>query len=490
MTMSIAEMTLTAGEHHRFEAAGRPFVYLVPSAAIFALDETADAIMRALTTRPYTREELVSSLADRHEPVRVESTIAELAGVRAIALAGAPPKPQPKIIPLQPFPLTTMVLNVTNQCNLACTYCYEYGEDKIVDTKNGKQPKFMTEETARASVDFLLKESGEIKNAHLTFFGGETLMNLPVLKRTIAYARTRAAEVGKQVDFSLTTNATLLKPDIIEFLADNQVGVTISIDGPKDLQNKFRVFHNGAGSYDVVVPKIKALLQKHRSRPVGARVTLTSPTLDVKRIFQHLTEEIGFWEVGFAPVTTAPNRDYAIGEAGFDVLLAQFRELAYEFLEASVENRHHGFSNVKETLDEIHKGMSKAYPCGAGLGLLGVATDGDVALCHRFAGSDAHKFGTVHDGIDRQAQQAFLESHHIADKTDCRTCWARPLCAGGCYHEAHTRYGETVKPNLHYCEWIRGWTEVCLEVYGELSQRNPAFLTQFDRDEPLGERAS
>ena len=133
--------------------------------------------------------------------------------------------------------------------------------------------------------------------------------------------------------------------------------------------------------------------------------------------------------------------------------------------------------------------MSKAYPCGAGLGLLGVSTDGDVALCHRFAGSDAHKFGTVRTGIDRAVQTAFLERHHVVDKTDCSQCWARPLCSGGCYHEAHVRYGSTARPNLHYCEWIRGWTETCLEVYGELSERNPAFLARFDRDEPKAEVA-
>ncbi len=142
-----------------------------------------------------------------------------------------------------------------------------------------------------------------------------------MLKSTIAYARERAAEVGKDIDFSLTTNATLLKPEVIEFLAENRVGVTISIDGPEDLQNRFRVFKNGAGSYDVAAPKIKALLARHRSRPIGARVTLTRQTLDVARIYRHLTEEIGFWEVGFAPVTTAPSRDYAIADGGFDELL-------------------------------------------------------------------------------------------------------------------------------------------------------------------------
>ena len=464
-----------AREHHRFEAAGKPFVYLVPSAAIFELDEAADRVLRTLAERPYTRDELLAEFGD------VESSIAELARVQAIGEVSTTPAPAPKVIPL--VPLTTMVLNVTNQCNLSCTYCYEYGEDKIVDTENGRQPKFMSEETARESVEFMLKESGANRMAHITFFGGETLLNFPVLKKTIDYARRRAAEIGKDVDFSLTTNATLLKPEIIEFLADNHVGVTISIDGPRDVQDKFRVFNNGAGSYDVVAPKVRELMKRHRTRPIGARVTLTSADLDVKRIYRHLTEEIGFWEVGFAPVTTSPNRAHAISDGGYDRMLGQFRELAGEFLEHAAANRHHGFSNVKETLGELHKGVSKAFPCGAGFGLLGVATDGDVALCHRFAGSDAHKIGTVRDGVDREWQHAFLQRHHIENKTDCRTCWARPLCSGGCYHEAHTRYGDTSHANLHYCEWIRGWTEVCLEVYGELSIRNPRYLAQFDRDE-------
>ena len=135
---------------------------------------------------------------------------------------------------------------------------------------------------------------------------------------------------------------------------------------------------------------------------------------------------------------------------------------------------------MKDTLEEIHKGVSKAYGCGAGLGLMGVATDGEVALCHRFAGSEAHGIGTVQGGIDRDRQFGFLKKHHIANKTDCHTCWARPICSGGCYHEAHTRYGTTAAPNLHFCEWIRGWTDTCLKIYGELAVKNPEFLRLFD----------
>ncbi len=489
---------LSVGEFHAFEASGRHFAYMVPSAAVFAFDDCADAVVALLREAPQPLEAIVAGLADRFGAGEVDETLAELQRVRAVvrrevagpdivgrdvspATGGAEaPPPRPRILPLTPVPLQTLVVNVTNQCNLSCEYCYEYGEDKIVDTENGSQPKFMSEETARAAVDFALRESGANRAAHITFFGGETLMNFPVLTKAVAYARARGRELGKDVDFSLTTNATLLRPEVIDFLADERIGVTISIDGPQEIQDKFRVFSNGQGSYAMAAPRIKALLARHTTRPIGARVTLTRQTLDVMRIYRHLHDEMGFWEVGFAPVTTAPQRGHAISDGGFDHLLAQFRELAADFLQASLENRHHGFSNVRETLQELHQGHAKAYPCGAGIGLMGVATDGEVALCHRFAGSDAHRFGSVTEGVDRETQATFLEAHHIDHKTDCQSCWARPICAGGCYHEAHTRYGTTTGPNLHYCEWIRGWTHTCLEIYGELAVKNPAFLRQFD----------
>jgi uncharacterized protein len=477
---------LSLREYRLFEAAGLKFLYLVPSAGVFAVDDCSSAVLQCLRHGACDAATIVVALSSRFDVAEVTDTIAELQRMRAIGDPVA--HASPKILPLTPVPLRTLVVNVTNQCNLSCTYCYEYGEDKIVDTANGKQPKFMSEETARASVEFMLRQSDDGATAHMTFFGGETLMNFPVLKSTLEYAHRRAAELGKLVDFSLTTNATLLRPEIIDFLAENRVGVTISIDGPEELQDKFRVFKNGKGSYVVAAPKIKALLERHRSRPIGARVTLTHQTLHVKRIFRHLTEEMGFWEVGFAPVTTAPQRGYAIGDSGFDDLLTQFRALAHDYKQAALEHAHHGFSNVRETLQEIHQGHAKAYPCGAGFGLMGVATDGEIALCHRFAGSHAHKMGDVRHGVSWDRQQAFLESHHVNEKTECQTCWARPICAGGCYHEANTRYGSTGRPNLHYCEWIRGWTQTCLEIYGEIAVRNPEFLRQFD-DEPA-ERVS
>jgi uncharacterized Fe-S cluster-containing radical SAM superfamily protein len=273
-----AETLVRLGEFHTFEAAGERFGYMVPSAAVFAFDACASAIVDVLEGGPRSIGAVARELAPRFDADEVWDTLGELWRARAIAEAKARP-PAPKILPLTVIPLQTLVVNVTNQCNLSCEYCYEYGEDKIVDTENGKQPKFMSEETARQAIDFALRESG--RTAMVTFFGGETLMNFPVLRKTVAYARARAAEVGKGIDFSLTTNATLLKPDVIDFLADERIGVTISIDGPQEVQDKFRVFHNGKGSYDIVAPKIKALLARHKSRPIGAAMpsaTLASTT--------------------------------------------------------------------------------------------------------------------------------------------------------------------------------------------------------------------
>jgi len=466
------------GEFHEFEGGGQSYLYLVPSAAIFALEDLSSAVIGLLRERDLTREEIIAELSARgFAGPDIEDTLEELHQAHAISSGDGFVEPRLESPP-QPFPLQTIVMNVTNQCNLSCSYCYEYGEDRIA-TPEGKT-KFMSEETARSTVDFLLNQSPGRRMVHLTFFGGETLLNFKVVKSSIKYAREKAAEMGKYIDFSMTTNATMLNSEIINFLAENNVGVTVSIDGPKESNDQFRVFKNGKGSYDVIAPKIKELIKVHRSRPIGARVTLTAQVVDVKTIFHHLTEEMGFDEVGFAPVTTSPVRLYAIGNKGLDHVLDQFKELADEYLEHALENKHHGFSNVNDTLQELHQGVSKAYPCGAGLGLLGVAPSGDIGLCHRFVDSPAGKLGHIDTGVDREAQSEHLSRAHINTKYDCHTCWARPVCSGGCYHEAYVRYGDTSHANLHYCDWIRGWTDVCLRIYGEIAARNPRYLERFD----------
>ncbi len=465
------------GEMHEFRAKDTDFIYLVSAGAIFALDEATRGVFDLLGEGEMGHGELVAALIGAgHERADAEGLVRELRLVRAIHSDQFVPVPAPKAPPAD-YPLQALVLNVTNQCNLACTYCYEFGSDKIA-TPQGK-PKYMTIDTAKASVDFLLDSSGNREAVHITFFGGETLMNFKLLREVVLYANGAAAARGRRITFSLTTNATLLTDEIIDFLSDNAIGVTVSMDGPPELQDKHRVYKNGKGSYAVIEPRLRALIARHKTRAITARVTLTEGVTDVVRIYRHLKDDLGFHEVGFAPVTNSGDRNYSLDGDAMEGVLADFHTLADEWLEYALRGQMHGFTNVSETIGELIQGTNKSHPCGAGLGLLGVSPSGDLSPCHRFTDADTHSLGNLETGIDKAKRADFLTRGHVEAKYECQSCWARPLCAGGCHHEAFVRYGDTGHANLHYCDWIRQWTDTCLKIYGALAALNPGFLERF-----------
>ncbi|MFN3470502.1 MAG: quinohemoprotein amine dehydrogenase maturation protein [Novosphingobium sp.] len=466
------------GDIHLFEAEGAGFVYLASAGAIFALDEGAASVMALLGERRMAYGEMVGALVEKgYSRADAEDLIRELRAVRGIVSDEIREAPLAPAAPPEDYPLQALVLNVTNQCNLACTYCYEFGADKIA-TPAGK-PKYMSLETARTSVDFLLASSGSREVPHITFFGGETLMNFRLLRDVVLYANEAAAAVGKRMTYSLTTNATLLTDEIIQFLSDQAIGVTVSMDGPPDLQDRHRVYRNGKGSYAVMEPRLRKLIAGHKTRAITARVTLTEGVTDVIRIYRHLKDDLGFHEVGFAPVTDSGQQAYTLDADGMDTVVAAFHELAAEWLSFALRGEMHGFSNVSETISELIQGTNKSHPCGAGLGLVGVSPSGDLSPCHRFTDADTHVLGHVTTGLDKEKRTDFLTRGHVGAKYECSTCWARPLCAGGCHHEAFVRYGDTGHANLHYCDWIREWTETCLRIYGTVARRNPEFLERF-----------
>ena len=159
------------GEFHRFESAGANFLYLVPEGAIFAVDTAVGKLIECLSSGERPHEQLVENLAARGLTIEeAEELIAEMVHSNVILGHDSVPDPPSKLPDV--FPIQTLVMNLTNQCNLSCQYCYEFGADKVA-TPEGK-PKFMDVETAKASVDFLLGQSGDRRSIHITFFGGET----------------------------------------------------------------------------------------------------------------------------------------------------------------------------------------------------------------------------------------------------------------------------------------------------------------------------
>lgn len=377
-------------------------------------------------------------------------------------------------------PVTSLVLNVSNRCNLSCTYCYEYGADRLSDAQK-KTPARMDAQTARSSIEFLIRESRGARELNLTFFGGETLLGIETIRAAVAHAEQRARELGLRFAYSLTTNATLLDEPTIEFLARHRFGVNVSIDGSRTDHDRHRRFSSGRGSYEEIVPRVRALLAALRGgRPVGARVTLTRGMDSIEETFRHLSQELGFEHVGFAPVTSSDDREWALDGPAMGAVLRGFRALAREYVACALDNREHGFSNLHDLLGELHRGANKSHPCGAALGLVGVSTSGELSPCHRFVESASHVMGDLEHGLDAAKRSEFLERGHVQRKLACHECFARPHCAGGCYHEAYVRYADAALPNLHYCEWIRAWTALGLETYAAIALANPAYLERFE----------
>lgn len=479
--MTTAAEPLATVLHRRFaDAHGNAYVYVATSAAILQLDPLAAAAVEAFAQDGGAAvDAFLDAQPDREAARAVLDDLVELGVIRPL---GEAPAPRAELPPM-PFPLATLVLNVTNKCNLSCTYCYEYGEDKVAaGTESTGQPR-MLEETARQSIDFLMQSSGDRPQVAITFFGGETLLNFPTIRAAVAYAEELGAKHRKRVHYSLTTNATLLTDEVVDFLTQHRFGITVSIDGDRADQDRHRTDKQGRGTFEQISPRIRHLVATNKARggrAIGARVTVTAGAAPVRATYDFLIRELGFDEVGFAPVTAGLGRTYALGEQGYERLLRDFADLAEDYVAAATRGEHHGFSNLHDLVRELHQGIQKAHPCGAGLGLLGVSTEGELGLCHRFVESKSHALGTVQTGIDEARRTTFLQQAHVDRKTDCTRCFARPLCAGGCYHEAHVRYGDATRANVHYCEWIRGFVDLGLHTYARIRSANPSFLARFD----------
>ncbi len=451
--------------------------------SLFTMDALSEAVLNyCRDKRRFTLQEAVAQLAsdfvgrnvgqeDIAQALREFVNLDVLVGDRGTGVPALP------FIDTAQFPLSALVLNVTNKCNLHCTYCYEPD-----GAKYGPAPVRMEWDTARASVDFLFEKAGRNREVNIVFFGGEALLNFKLMKQTVDYAERKGASAGKKVDFSITTNGTLLVDEIIDFLEAHRFGVTISIDGPKEIHDRRRFFLSPsgekAGSYDRIMSRVGRLLERYTARPIVARVTVTKGAIEIERIFEHLSA-LGFFEVGFSPVTAKPGLDYGLEAADLREVLAGFKALGRRYVERALENRYTGFSNLSTMLTDLHLGTNKVFPCGAGLGLLDVDGNGDVYLCHRFPGTEEHKYGNVRRGIEYERLTEFVNGVQVGNKPVCQTCWIRGICGGGCYHEALQEFGEASLPNLHYCVFLREWTEYGIGVFTELERKNPGFVEKY-----------
>jgi len=358
-------------------------------------------------------------------------------------------------IPLADPPLHALSLAIAQKCNLGCTYCYAQQGEFGGDAKN------MPLETANASVDLLLARANPGDRFNLAFLGGEPLANRATLQSVTRRAAAMANDRGATINFSITTNGTLVREEDAGFFEEHRFAVTISLDGPATVHDALRPYKNGRGSFETVMSKVRPLLRQQRRMQVSARVTVTPRNLQLRDTLDHFLSE-GFHSVGFSPLLRSPNGHDEMALDHLEMMLGEMIDCGREFERRTRRGERYAFANLTNALQEIERGTHRPYPCGAGAGYLGVSADGDLAACHRFVGDDDGLMGTVDGGVDRTRRNTWLAERHVHRQEPCRSCWARYLCGGGCHHEA-------IQRGRSACDYIRGWLHYCIEAYLRLS---------------------
>ncbi|MBR0512379.1 MAG: thioether cross-link-forming SCIFF peptide maturase [Ruminococcus sp.] len=321
-------------------------------------------------------------------------------------------------------PVKAMCLNIAHDCQLRCKYCFA----STVDF--GKGRKLMSFETGKHAIDFLLENSGDRPNLELDFFGGEPLMNFNVVKQVVEYARSREKEYNKKFRFTITTNGLLLDDEKIEFINREMSNVVLSIDGRKEVNDYFRVLPNGQGCYDIIMPKYKKLVEGRGDKEYYVRGTFTNKNLDFSNDVFALNEA-GFDQISVEPVV-GDDDVYALTEKDLPTVFAEYEKLAQRLLENEKKGKKFNFFHFMLDLDQGPCAIKRLRGCGCGNDYVAITPDGDIFPCHQFVGIDEYKMGNIDEGTFNQEMKADFAKAHVYSKPDCRECWAKFYCSGGC----------------------------------------------------------
>jgi len=331
-------------------------------------------------------------------------------------------------------PLKALCLNVSHACNMSCRYCFA-GSGKY-----GGDGELMSLETGKQAIDFLAEKSHERKNLDIDFFGGEPLLNWNVVKDIVKYARGTEQGSGKRFRFTLTTNGLLIDDDVIDFTNREMHNVVLSLDGRPEVNDASRKLHNGSGSYAGVVPKIKKLVEARCGKGYYIRGTYTHDNLDFVSDILHLAD-LGFKELSMEPVVAKPGDAYRLTMDDLSALCGQYEILAAEMLKRKREGG--GFTFYHYMLDLtggpcIHKRIAG---CGVGTEYMAVTPSGELYPCHQFVGDESFLMGDVWRGVTNEKLRDRFDSCSIYTRTECRSCWARIYCSGGCAANAYNATG-------------------------------------------------
>ena len=449
---------------HQYQLGGYNIVLDVCSGSVHVVDEVAyeiiarfeqegrEAILRAM-------EEKFAGRADI-TPADIAECYAQVEGLKAAGKLFAPDTFAPMAGQLKQKTagvVKALCLHIAHTCNLNCAYCFAsqgkyHGERAIMSYEVGKR-----------ALDFLMENSGTRRNLEVDFFGGEPLMNFQVVKDLVAYARSVEKERGKNFRFTLTTNGVLVDDDVIEWANRECSNVVLSLDGRKEIHDRFRVDYAGKGSWEKIVPKFQKFVEARGGKDYYMRGTFTHANPDFLKDIQTMLD-LGFSELSMEPVVCAAGDPSALTEADLAIVMDQYEKLAELMLQKDREGKPFTFYHYMIDLSGgpcIYKRISG---CGSGTEYMAVTPWGDLYPCHQFVGEERFRLGNIWDGVTNTEVQSEFAACNVYAHAECRDCWARLYCSGGCAANAYHATGSVTGVYEDGCKLFRKRMECAIMV--------------------------
>ena len=449
---------------HQYKLGGLNIVLDICSGSVHVVDEVAYDIIALFETQ--SREEILAAMCARYEGKDgiTASDVAEcyeqVVELKNSGKLFTPDNFKPMAGELKQKTsgvVKALCLHVAHTCNLNCAYCFasqgKYHGDRAV----------MSLEVGKRALDFLIEHSGTRRNLEVDFFGGEPLMNFDVVKKLVAYARSIEKEKGKNFRFTLTTNGLNINDDVIDFANRECSNVVLSLDGRKEIHDRYRVDYAGNGSWERIVPKFQQLVEARGGKNYYMRGTFTHANPDFLKDIQQMLD-LGFTELSMEPVVCAPGDPSELTAEDLPIVLEQYEKLAELMIKHRREGRPFTFYHYMIDLSGgpcIYKRISG---CGSGTEYMAVTPWGDLYPCHQFVGEEKFCLGNIWDGVTNTAIQEDFAACNVYARPDCADCWAKLYCSGGCAANAYHSTGSVRGVYKYGCELFRKRMECAIMV--------------------------
>ena len=434
---------------HVFNYRDKNYIYDVGSGSLHECDKiTADYLRAKEEGQPVD----ITYITDEE----IKNILADVEGLKEQGLLF---KEEVKTYPMKSDEIKALCIHICHDCNFRCRYCF--ADEGAYHSAR----EFMSEETAKAAVDFLIANSGKRKVLEMDFFGGEPLMNLPVLKKTVYYAKEQAAKVGKKFLFTTTTNALLLNDETIKFFNEEMENVVLSLDGRKEVHDAIRKTVNGKGSFDYVIGNIKKFVSLRGNKSYYVRGTFTAKNLDFSKDVLFIADQ-GLDSISMEPVVT-DLPDLEIKEEHLPAIEREYETLCDEYLKRYAEGKGFNFFHFNIDLEGGPCLSKRVSACGAGNEYFSVVPNGDLYPCHQFAGDKDFYMGNVRDGITRPDIREKFKNSCLFTRKKCGDCFAKFICSGGCNANNYHFNGDINEPYEMTCAMMKKRIECAMHILAE-----------------------